>query len=320
MKLITNFFPQSILSALSPLSENHWSQLEEIRLRINRPIVIHLHQTTMTLPYTVTAADADQLMQRLAKFSIYTLDEELRKGYLTIEGGHRVGFAGKVILENGEVKAIRNVSSFNIRIARETKGVSNKLINYLLKEDKTWMHTMIIGPPQSGKTTLLRDLARIVSLGDKHAEVPPMKVGIVDERSEIAGSVSGVPQLSFGIEVDVLDACPKAEGMMMMIRSMSPRALVIDEVGRTEDIDAMEEAMHAGITLLSTVHGNSYEDIKKRPQMNRLLKAEAFERYIVVGRNPYPGAVLSILDKQGKPLKQEIYANKKLSIDLINRG
>src|SRR5690606_10491472 len=130
--------------------------------------------------------------------------------------------------------------------------------------NNSWLHTMIIGPPQTGKTTLLRDIARIISSGDHYGLFPASKVGIVDERSEIAGSVNGIPQMTFGPRLDVLDACPKVEGMMMMIRSMSPDVLIVDEIGRKEDADAIMEAVNAGIKLIMTTHGNSFEEIGKR--------------------------------------------------------
>src|SRR5690606_30685159 len=126
--------------------------------------------------------------------------EELKRGYITIEGGHRVGLAGKVILENGQVKGLRHLSSYNIRVAREKIGISKPLLPYLF--ETRWMHTMIIGPPQTGKTTLLRDLARLVSTGDDERNIHSHKVVIVDERSEMAGCVNGIPQLTFGPRID----------------------------------------------------------------------------------------------------------------------
>lgn len=200
------------------------------------------------------------LLNKISHFSIYTLEEELKRGYITIEGGHRVGLAGKVILEQGKVKAIRDISSFNIRIAREKVGIAQTLIPRIYRDG--WLHTMIIGPPQTGKTTLLRDIARIISSGDQGSGLPASKVGIVDERSEIAGCVNGIPQMTFGNRIDVLDACPKAEGMMMMIRSMSPEVLVVDEIGRHEDAEAIMEAVNAGIKLIMTTHGNSWRKLR----------------------------------------------------------
>lgn len=250
------------------------------------------------IPYIVTEEDAEQIINKLANFSFYTLEEELKKGYITIPGGHRVGLAGKVILENGLVKAIRNLASFNFRIAREKIGVANPYIPVLYRN--RWRHTMIIGAPQSGKTTLLRDIARIISTGDTKRKIPPLKVGIVDERSEIAGCVHGIPQLEFGPRVDILDACPKAEGMMMLIRSMSPDVLIVDEIGSKKDSEAIMEAANAGITLIMTTHGKSYEEIKKRPNLTEILRSRVFENYIELTRRKGPGTIDKICDENGK--------------------
>lgn len=163
---------------------------------------------------------------------------------------------------------------------------------------------MIIGPPQTGKTTLLRDFARIISGGGQDGV--PYKVGIVDERSEIAGSVNGIPQLTFGPRIDVLDACPKAEGMMMMIRSMSPDVLVVDEIGRKEDSEAIMEAVNAGIKLFMTTHGNSLDEVRKRPSLSPLIEMGIFQRYIELGRLEGPGTILSIKDASGKQMVQKV--------------
>ena len=129
-----------------------------------------------------------------------------------------------------------------------------------------------------------------------------MKAGIVDERSEIAGCVHGTPQLQFGPRVDVLDACPKAEGMMMMIRSMSPDVLIVDEIGREEDSTAIMEAVNAGITLIMTTHGNNFEEVKKRPLLKQILKQQVFDRYIELSRGEGPGTIVSIMDGDGRPI------------------
>ncbi|MCH1626616.1 stage III sporulation protein AA [Ferdinandcohnia quinoae] len=274
--------------------------MEEIRIRVSRPLEVVINGIPSFHHYIITSEDANQLLNKLSQYSIYTLEEELKRGYITIQGGHRVGLAGKVITENGRVKAIRDVTSFNIRIAKQKIGVANQLSKYLF--DQYWRNTIIIGPPQTGKTTLLRDIARMISSGIEIRNIPPLKVGIVDERSEIAGCVKGIPQATLGHRVDVLDSCPKAEGMMMMIRSMSPDVLIVDEIGRAEDSEAILEAVNAGVSLVVTVHGHELADLQKRPTLKRILDMGVIERFVELSRTNGPGTVKAILNRNGKQI------------------
>ncbi|MBS4191240.1 stage III sporulation protein AA [Bacillus sp. FJAT-49705] len=305
METILAFLPKKISEYMLQIPPPQLVELEEIRVRINRPLELTMKGSPRFLPYIVKQEDALHLLNKISHFSIYTLEEELRRGYITIEGGHRVGLAGKVILEAGNVKAIRDISSFNIRIAREQIGIGDKLVPSLFN-GRSWLHTMIIGPPQTGKTTLLRDIARIISTGDKNGRFPAQKVGIVDERSEIAGSVQGIPQMTFGPRLDVLDACPKVDGMMMMIRSMSPDVLIVDEIGRKEDADAILEAVNAGIKLMMTTHGTSFEEIRRRPTIKPIIEMGIFQRFIELNRKNGPGSVASIKDSYGNEIKYEV--------------
>ncbi|MED3562504.1 stage III sporulation protein AA [Bacillus xiapuensis] len=300
METILHFLPKNIADLISKLPPDQKEELEEIRIRINRPIEITTKGAPRFLSYRIQPDDAFHLMNKISHFSIYTLEEELKRGYITVSGGHRIGLAGKVILEEGRVKAIRDISSFNIRIAKEKVGIAEPFISYIYRN--SWMNTMVIGAPQTGKTTLLRDFARIISTGFPAKGIQANKVGIVDERSEIAGCVNGVPQLTFGHRVDVLDACPKAEGMMMMIRSMSPDVLIVDEIGRKEDAEAIQEAVHAGINLMMTTHGTNLEEIKNRPSLRGILEQKIFHRFIVLSRDDGPGTVTHLLDGDGKEL------------------
>ncbi|WP_163102628.1 stage III sporulation protein AA [Peribacillus alkalitolerans] len=300
MERILSILPKRLAEPIRLLPESVKNKLEEIRLRVGRPIEIGVTGKPSFLPLTVNEEDALQLINNVSQFSFYTIEEELRRGYITIQGGHRIGLAGKVILDKGQVKSIRDISSFNIRIARERIGVSQGLLPFLY--DGRWQNTLILGPPQTGKTTLLRDIARILSSGIPSLDLLPVKVGIVDERSELAGCVNGVPQLSFGPRIDVLDGCPKAEGMMMLIRSMSPEIIIADEIGRPEDTEAVLEAANAGITLMVTTHGYSFSDVKKRPTLKEILQLDIFTRILELKRNDATGMEIRILDGQGNQI------------------
>ncbi|MBU8907721.1 stage III sporulation protein AA [Desertibacillus haloalkaliphilus] len=303
MDAVIAVLPDSIKKLVQDLPASIKENIEEIRIRIHRPLEIiasgkPIYPQWKGTHYSVRVEDAVHLLNQLSQYSLYAFEEELKQGFITIRGGHRVGLAGKVIVEKGHVKAIRDISSYNIRVARQKKGVATPVVHHLINGD--WLNTLIIGPPQTGKTTLLRDIARLVSCGVQDVPIAPQKVGIIDERSEIAASVKGVPQHDLGNRIDVLDACPKADGMMMMIRSMSPDVLVVDEIGRKEDSDAIIEAINAGVKVVTTVHGYGMEDVAERPTIRRLLQTNVFRRCIELTNTEKPGTILRIRNHAGE--------------------
>jgi len=265
-------------------------KLQEIRLRINRPLMIVYNNNEYIVdktndihhvknPYIVDSMDIRETLEYISSYSMYAYEEDIRQGFITVEGGHRIGLAGKVVVEQGEIKTIKNISFINIRLSHQIKGCANSIID-MIKKNKTIYHTLIISPPGFGKTTLLRDLVRQVSDGE-HGLYPLNSV-IIDERSEIAGCYQGIPQNDVGIRTDVLDCCPKDKGMLMAIRTMSPKVIAIDEIGDRKDVKAVEYSINCGCKILATIHGNSLEDILARPHIQEVVKNNLFERYVIV--------------------------------------
>lgn len=306
MQEVLDVLPDTLKKIITRCPQETIKKIEEIRVRLHRPLEVVIegkpvYPKSDQEPYIVSSQDAMELLNKLSRHSLYALEEELKRGYITIRGGHRVGLAGKVITEKGQVKIIRDISSYNIRIARQKIGAASPSVPYLYENG--WHNTVIIGPPQTGKTTFLRDLTRIIASGDLSRAIPSCKAGVVDERSEIAGCVHGVPQHELGSRVDVLDACPKAEGMMMMIRSMSPDVLIVDEIGGAEDSAAIHEAVNAGVRMVMTVHASNWDELHRRPAMRTLLESEVFDRYIELVRKDKPGIIKRILDSKGREIR-----------------
>lgn len=307
--------PDTIRKIIRSLPAPLIQDMEEINIRENRPLMVYSRGrdyfvcpdgsvcTHLERAYIVTADDTRELMQLISDYSIYAFDEEIQNGYITLRGGHRVGITGKTVLDKGQIRTMKHINSFNIRISKEVIGAANKIMPFLLSGKKVY-HTLVLSPPQMGKTTLLRDIAR--NLSDGFPGYRGVKVGIVDERSEIAGCWYGLPQRQVGIRTDVLDSCPKAAGIMMMIRSMSPRIILTDEIGRPEDAAAIEEALNAGITIITSAHAADLQDALARPFLSRILERRIFERIAVLG------------DSLGVGTLEKIYA-EDYSSQLLNR-
>ncbi|CEP81683.1 stage III sporulation protein AA [Paraclostridium sordellii] len=287
--------------------------IEEIRLRVNKPLILNsnnkdyfFNQSKMILDkdeinsYIVTKEDIERTFQLMCKYSIHSFMDDIKKGFITLKGGHRVGIVGKVVIEDESVKNIKHISSLNIRVSREVLNCSEKVLGHIIKNSKEVNNTLIISPPQCGKTTLLRDIVRNISTGNKERGFEGVKVALIDERNEIAGSYLGIPQMDIGIRTDVIETCPKDIGIMMLLRAMSPKVIVTDEIGSEKEIKALYTALNGGVSLITTVHGDSIEDIKERKELNRLLDKELFKKVIILSAKNGPGTIEKIYDLEEK--------------------
>lgn len=246
--------------------------------------------------FRISRQDVEETLQIAVRYSMYAFEEELRQGFLTVQGGHRIGVAGRVVAEQGKIRTIQPVTFLNVRFSHQIRGCADPVMPFLLeRENGQIKNTLLISPPRCGKTTFLRDILRQVSDGGH-------TVGLVDERSEIAACFQGIPQNDVGKRTDVLDNCPKALGMMMLIRSMAPEVVAADEIGGAEDLEALRCVMNCGCRILATVHGRSMEDIWRKPGLREFLQEQRFERYVVLGSTQGPGTVLGISNGTGQVL------------------
>ena len=320
--------PESMRDRIEKLPAQTLQQLEEIRIRTNTDTLLISGGREYSLRDgdEITAEVLEEILNRLLDYSYYAYEEELSRGYITIEGGHRVGICGRVTLENGQVHLIKDVSSLNIRRSREITGASEKILGAVLSpakapaesvpnagipagfgDEKSLVtsefsgvcssaadygrmvvrNTLIISPPKCGKTTMLRDLARNLSNAG-------FRIGICDERSEIAGCYDGKTSYDLGPRTDVLDGCPKADGILMLIRAMSPDVVMTDEIGKPEDATAIRSALSAGVKIITTIHGSSFEDAAKSA-VGSLITDHVFETLIFLSAQPVTGTVEKIL-------------------------
>jgi stage III sporulation protein AA len=293
---IIGIFPNKIGNILEERLNK--DQIYEIRIKSHKPILIYSKHGESVINYTPSKDELKSILQKISNYSLYAYEEDIRQGFITIKGGHRIGIAGECVMEKGEVKTIRNISSLNIRICREIIGCSDKIINFITSENRIY-NTIIISPPKCGKTTILRDIARNISNGIPALGTKGRKVVVVDERSEIGACHLGIPQSDLGIRTDVLDNCLKREGLIMAIRSLSPEVLICDEIGTKGDIDALMMAFNSGVNIVTTIHGFSVEDLYRRKVFGDLLKNEILERAIILSNNHGIGTIENVFSLKG---------------------
>lgn len=293
---VIGVFPLSMANLLKERINKE--QVYEIRVKIGKPILVYSKDGENIINYIPTKEDMKSIMQKISSYSLYAYEEDIKQGFITIKGGHRIGIAGECVMDKGEVKTIRNISSVNIRICTEVIGCSNKAMKYIFSDNKVH-NTIIISPPKCGKTTLLRDIARNISNGVNSVGLSGKKVVVIDERSEIGACHFGIPQMNLGIRTDILDNCLKREGLIMSIRSLSPEVLICDEIGTKGDIEALVMAFNSGVNIITTIHGFTIEDLYKRKVFYDLLDNGIIERVITLSTRNGVGTIEKVYALKG---------------------
>lgn len=288
------YLPKSIRKLMYFISTEG---LEEIRLRQGLPIALYYRDKCcyitpkgqLSACYTgcmiATRADLIEGMELISEASVYALEDEIKNGYITVEGGHRVGLCGNTVIESGKIANINYISGLNYRIAKEVIGVAKEIMPYIYDSQKI-RNTLIISPPQCGKTTLLRDVARSLSAVGK-------KVSVIDERNEISAMNNGYQGYDLGVSCDVLRGATKAEGTLLMLRSMSPDVIVTDELGADEEGRVLSRIASSGVHLISTIHASNRSDLEKRSE--------------IAGMCPFFSCFITLSRRKGVGTVEEIY-------------
>lgn len=281
-------FPQEIQRQIQAMDRSMRNTIEEVRVYRERSVRLMCRGRFIQLNGRVSGSDITGILNNLLKFSYYAYEEDLAKGFVTIDGGHRVGICGKAVMEKGKVTLLREISSLNIRCGHEIIGCSDPLKSLLIKDNGRPASLLIVSPPGCGKTTLLRDIAR--NMGEDCG----WKIAICDERSEIAGMHDGVSSYRLGPMTDVMDGCPKAEGILMLIRAMSPDVIITDEIGRPEDGEAIRDCRNCGVSVIASAHGSHMEDIRKLP-IAEIIENGTFDHTVFLTNRPSVGTIREVV-------------------------
>ncbi|WP_411676757.1 stage III sporulation protein AA [Caproicibacter sp.] len=293
---------ERISTALFNLPADVKKHTQEIRLRVNRPVCICCAEGTYFLGpggrlacrvvtglVVAERRDLEESFRNLCSYSIYSHENEIKNGYITLSGGHRAGICGTAVLQSAVVGSVREISSINLRISREIRGAADLLLDQL--GNRLQEGLLLAGAPSSGKTTILRDLARQLSGGSRGNL---KKVAVVDERGEIAGTYMGVPQNDLGCCCDVLDGYPKADGILLAVRTLSPEIIICDEIGSESEVTAVEQGLNTGVTMIASIHAGSVQELMRRVQTQKLLRTGAFASVALLDAKNGPGKIAGI--------------------------
>lgn len=294
---IYKVLPISMLEKIKKIGST--TNITEIRLRVGRNILLVTSDVEVEVDYIVNLKDLLDILVKVSKNSIYAIQNEINNGFVVINGGHRIGICGEVVIENGKIKNIKNINSMNIRVARQLIGVADKVMPYIVNNGNV-QNTIIISPPGCGKTTILRDIVRQISSGVKILDFKGKNVGLVDERGEIAAVSLGIPNLDVGLRTDIMSNVPKSIGMQMLVRSMGIDVIATDEIGGKEDFEAIKYANSSGVNLVFTMHGNDISDVYKKEEIKKLLNDGIFSVAIILSRKKGVGTIEKICDLKGE--------------------
>lgn len=294
---VLKYFPVNIFNKINKIINEQKEQLQEIRVRINGPIILKINEKEdFIVNHYTDREEIMQIMQSICNNSIYSYQNEIINGYITINGGHRVGITGDIVLDDNKVINIKYISSLNFRIARQVLDCSNNILKYVIDlENNTIFHTLIVSPPGAGKTTILKDLVRKISDGIPEIGFKGIDVSLIDERGEISAMYKGMPQNNIGIRTDVLENVTKPLGIKMAIRSMAPKVIVADEIGSLADIEAINYAVCSGVKGIFTAHSFDFESMKLNKELNNLINMKLIEKIIFLD-NKVKGKIKSVYE------------------------
>lgn len=288
-----------ISGVLLKIAENKKRSIQEIRLRSGKPVALSSGTETLYVcgdgaivysperAFRCTRRHIYDTFRQLCDYSLYSRQDEIKNGFITVKGGHRVGLCGTAALKDGQISAVTDITSLNVRISRRLYGISEPLLSKLLPLTGGFL---IVGAPSTGKTTLLRDIAFRISGG---VNCRAMRTSVIDERGEISGGFSEESGHDLGLS-DVLRGYPKSEGIMQAIRSLSPQVIICDEVGNADDCRGIAEGANAGAYMIGTIHAPSWDDLMKRRQAKELLGTGAFSHAVILSSSDKPGEVREI--------------------------